>query len=51
MYDVEDVKSCICEWFSKATTCVEVAKTYKEIMVETEKQLDFMMPERMKESE
>ncbi len=43
MYSVEDMKSCIQEWFSEALNPVEVAKTYHEIQQEAEKQLGFMM--------
>lgn len=43
MYNVDDMKSCIQEWFAECTDAVEVAKTYAEIQKETEKQLEFMI--------
>lgn len=46
MYDIEDMKSCIQEWFSEAINSVEVAKTYHEIKLEAEKQLEYMMEQR-----
>lgn len=39
MYSVDDIKSCIQEWFAEACNCVEVAQTYSEILKETERQL------------
>lgn len=47
MYSVEDMKSCIQEWFSDALNSVEVAKTYHEIHQEAEKQLEYMMEQRI----
>lgn len=47
MNNIDDMKNCIQEWFSEALNPVEVAKTYKEITLETEKQLDFMMEQRI----
>lgn len=46
MFDVDDIRSCIQEWFADASGCVEVAKTYAAIMIETERQLEYMMEER-----
>lgn len=43
MYSVDDMKSCIQEWFADASDVVEVAKTYNEILLETEKQMEYMM--------
>lgn len=48
MYSVEDMKSCIQEWFSEALNPVEVAKTYHEILQESEEQLYYMMEQRNK---
>lgn len=45
MYSVDDMKSCIQEWFSEALNPVEVAKTYHEVQQEVEKQLELMMVE------
>lgn len=46
MYSVDDMKSCIREWFSEALNPVEVAKTYHEVQQEAEKQLEYMMEQR-----
>lgn len=46
MYSVDDIKTCIQEWFADATDCVEVAKVYSEIILEAENQLEIMMDER-----
>lgn len=48
MYDINDMKNCIQLWFADAITCPEVAKTYAEILIETEKQMELMMEERVK---
>lgn len=47
MYSVEDMKNFIQEWFSEALNPVEVAKTYHEIRQEAEKQLEFMMEQKI----
>lgn len=47
MHDIDDMKRCIQEWFSEVLNPVEVARTYKEITLEAEKQLDFMMEQRI----
>lgn len=49
MFSVDDMKSCIEEWFADASDCVEVAKTYHEVVLEAEKQLEYMMKERKNE--
>lgn len=49
MYSVDDMKSCIQEWFADCSNSTEVAKIYAEIKIETEKQLDFMMGELTKD--
>lgn len=49
MYDVDDIKSCIHEWFADALNPVEVAKTYHEIQQEAEKQLECMMKQYISE--
>ena len=49
MYSVDDMKSCIQEWFAEACDCVEVAQTYSELLKETERQLEFMMNVRIRE--
>lgn len=46
MYNIEDMKSCIQKWFSEALNSIEVAKTYHEIRLEAEKQLEYMMEQR-----
>lgn len=43
LYSVDDMKSCIQEWFADASDVVEVAKTYNEVLLETEKQMEYMM--------
>lgn len=43
MFSVDDMKSMIEEWFADASDCIEVAKTYHEVVWEAEKQLDYMM--------
>ena len=43
MYSVDDIKSCIQEWFGECLGAVDVAKTYCEIQKEAEKQMEFMM--------
>lgn len=49
MYGVDDIKSCIHEWFADALNPVEVAKTYHEIQQEAEKQLEYMMKQYISE--
>ena len=51
MFNVEDIRSCIQEWFADAIDCVEVAKTYHEVVLEAESQLYHMMAERMNQEE
>ena len=51
MQSVDDMKSYIQEWFSEATNAVEVARTYSEIQKESEKQLEYMMDQRMERSD
>lgn len=51
LYSVDDMRSCIQEWFAEALNPVEVAKTYHEIQQEAEKQLEFMMEQRAGSSE
>lgn len=46
MHSIDNMKSCIQEWFAEALNPVEVAKTYHEIQQETQKQLEFMMKQR-----
>lgn len=48
MNNIDDMKRSIQEWFSEALNPVEVARTYKEITLETEKQLNFMMEQRIR---
>lgn len=45
MFSVDDMRGCIQEWFAEARTCVEVAKTYHEVVEEAEIQLEYMMKE------
>lgn len=45
MFSIDDMKSCIQEWFAAALTPVEVAKTYHVIAQEAEEQLAYMMGE------
>lgn len=49
MYSIDDIKSCIQEWFSEAISPIEVAKTYHEIQMEAEKQLEYMMKQYISE--
>lgn len=42
MCSVEDMKSCIQEWFSQCLDFIGVVKTYSEIQKETVKQMEFM---------
>ncbi|WP_321024712.1 hypothetical protein [Eisenbergiella porci] len=49
MYGADDIKSCIQEWFAEALNPVEVAKTYHEIQMEAEKQLEYMMKQYIAE--
>ena len=51
MFCVDDIKSCIQEWFAETLSPVEVAKTYHVVMEETEIQLDYMMRELTKNKE
>ena len=43
MFSVDEMRSCIQEWFSDALTHVEIAKTYHEILQEAEKQIELCM--------
>lgn len=43
MFCIDDMKSCIQEWFSEALTPVEVAETYHIVAGEAEKQLEYSM--------
>jgi len=43
MYNIDDIKSCIQEWFSECIDTVDVVKTYSEIQKETEKQTEYMI--------
>lgn len=43
MFSVDDMKSCIQEWFSDSLNTTEVAKTYHEVVSEAERQLEYMM--------
>lgn len=43
MFCVDDMKLCIRKWFGEALTTVEIAKTYHEVMLEAEKQLEYCM--------
>ncbi len=45
MFSISDMESCIEEWFADADDVKEVAKTYAVIIINTEKQLNFMMDE------
>lgn len=42
MFCVDDMKSCIQEWFGEALTTVEVAKTYHEVMLELKNSLNIV---------
>ena len=49
MFSVDDMKSCIQEWFAEACDIKEVCDTYITIVKETELQYDFVLGERIKE--
>lgn len=49
MFSVDDMKSCIQEWFADACDIKEVCDTYITIVKETESQYDFILNERIKE--
>ena len=49
MFSVDDMRSCIEEWFESALNLVEVAKTYHEVVSEAERQLECMTAEALKE--
>lgn len=40
MYSIEDIQQSIQEWFYDASDSKETAKTYHEILAETEKQME-----------
>ena len=50
MIPIEDMKSCIQEWFSQEYSVEGVARLYFELRYEIEKQLEFMITS-LKESE
>lgn len=44
MYNsMDSIKSCIQEWFADADDAAEVARTYHEILMESDKQMEYMM--------
>ena len=49
MFSVDDMKSCIQEWFSDTNDIKDVCDTYITIMTETEKQYEYMLKERIKD--
>lgn len=51
MYSTDDIKSCIQEWFANACSIKEICETYKEIIVETERQYNFAIDEEIKAGE
>lgn len=51
MFCIDDMKSCIQEWFAEAMTPVEVARTYHIVAEEAEIQLDYMMKELSKDKQ
>lgn len=51
MFCIDDMKSCIQEWFGEALTPVEVAETYHIVAGEAEKQLVYVMEQVTKNDE
>lgn len=49
MLNPEDVKCCIEEWFADSCDIKEVCDTYVTIVVEAEKQYEYMVGERIKD--
>lgn len=50
MYSVDDMRSCIQEWFADACDIKDVCDTYITIMTETEKQYEYMLDEKIKDA-
>jgi hypothetical protein len=48
MFCIDDMKSCIQEWFSESLTPAEVARTYHIVAAEAEKLLDYTMEQLVK---
>lgn len=48
MFSVEDIQSCIQEWFGECMDITEIVKTYHEIVSETDKQLLYMSEQLIK---
>lgn len=51
MVSIDEIKSCIQEWMAQPLTAVELAKTYAEIKLELEKQLEYCMTSLCEEGE
>ena len=49
MFNSEDMKSCIEEWFGDACDIKEICDTYITVVREAEKQYEFMLDERIKD--
>ena len=43
MISIDDMKSCIQEWMAQELSAVDLAKTYAEIKMELDKQLEYCM--------
>ena len=43
MTSIEDMRTCIQEWMAQELTAVNLAKTYAEIRIELDKQLEVCM--------
>lgn len=49
MFNPEDMKSCIEEWFGDTCDIKEICDTYVTIVMEAQKQYEFMLSERIEE--
>lgn len=49
MFNPEDMKGCIEEWFADASDIKEVCDTYITIVHQAEKQYEYMLEERIKD--
>lgn len=49
MFNPEDMKSCIEEWFADAFDVKEVCDTYVTIVREAEKQYEYMIDEKIEQ--
>lgn len=50
MFNPEDMKSCIEEWFADANDIKEVCDTYITVMTEAKEQYLFILSERIKDT-